>query len=344
MQKTTIEETAVSPKKQRTIPEYLGIVARGVCMGASDIVPGVSGGTMAFILGIYEELIDSIRTLGRPHFLEAVFKLRIKDILKILNWEFLLAVATGIFIAVVTLSHALETLLVDHPVYLWSFFFGLVLASVLVVTKRVKRWSPSLLIVLLIGAVGAYLMVGLVPVQTPNDWWFLIISGAVASCALILPGISGAFLLVLLGKYQYVLGSVNDLRAGLKTGDLSAAVPLILVTIGAVIGLVTFAQILGWLFKQHHDLTVSLLIGLMVGSLRKIWPWKLDLEWLRDAAGQFVLDSEGQRLAIKQANVLPDLSSSEALVQFGIAAVLMLAGIGAILLLERVAANLETTN
>ncbi len=340
MQKTTIEETAVSPKKQRTIPEYLGIVARGICMGAADIVPGVSGGTMAFILGIYEELIDAIRTLGRPHFLESVVKFRIKDMLKILNWEFLLAVTVGIFTAIITLSHALETLLVNQPVFLWSFFFGLVLASVFVVSKRVKRWSAQLVIALMLGAVGAYVLVGLVPVQTPNDWWFLIISGAVASCALILPGISGAFLLVLLGKYQYVLGSVNDLRAG----DLNAAVPLILVAIGAVVGLVSFAQILGWLFKQYHDLTVSLLIGLMVGSLRKIWPWKMDLDWLRDATGQFVLDSEGQRLVIQEANVWPNISSSEGLLQFGIAAVLMLAGIGAILLLERVAANLETTH
>jgi putative membrane protein len=340
MQKTTIEETAVSPKKQRSILEYLGLTARGVCMGAADIVPGVSGGTMAFILGIYEELIDAIRTLGRPHFLEAVFKFRIKDVLKILNWEFLLAVATGIFIAIITLSHALESLLVNQPVFLWSFFFGLVLASVLVVSKRVKRWSAQLVVALLLGAAGAYMLVGLVPVQTPNDWWFLIISGAVASCALILPGVSGAFLLVLLGKYQYVLGSVNDLRAG----DFAAAVPLILVAIGAVVGLVTFTQILGWLFKKYHDITVAVLIGLMVGSLRKIWPWKVDLDWLRDATGQFVLDSEGQKLAIEQANIWPDLSSSAAMTEFGIAAVLMLAGIGAILLLERVAANLETTN
>ena len=202
MQKTTMQETAVSTKKRRTIPQYLGIVARGICMGASDIVPGVSGGTMAFILGIYEELIDSIRTLGQPNFLQAVFKFRIKDIFQILNWEFLLSVAIGIFIAIITLSHALESLLINQPVYLWSFFFGLVLASVVVVSKRIKNWTPTLGGMLLLGAVAAYLLVGLVPVQTPNDWWFLIISGAVASCALILPGISGAFLLVLLGKYQ----------------------------------------------------------------------------------------------------------------------------------------------
>ena len=336
MQETTMQETAVSTKKRRTLSQYLGIVARGVCMGASDIVPGVSGGTMAFILGIYEELIDSIRTLGRPNFLQAVFRLRIKEIFQILNWEFLLSVLIGIFIAVVTLSHALETLLINQPVYLWSFFFGLVLASVLVVSKRIKNWTSSLIGMLLLGAVGAYLLVGLVPVQTPDAWWFLIISGAVASCALILPGISGAFLLVLLGKYQYVLGAVNDLRAG----DLNAAVPLIFVAIGAVIGLVTFAQILGWLFREYHDLTVALLIGLMVGSLRKIWPWKLDLAWLQDAAGNFVLNSEGQKIIVEQANVLPDFGSS----QFLIAVVLALVGIGVILLLENLATRLETTS
>ena len=336
MQKTTMQETAVSTKKRRTIPQYLGIVARGICMGASDIVPGVSGGTMAFILGIYEELIDSIRTLGQPNFLQAVFKFRIKDIFQILNWEFLLSVAIGIFIAIITLSHALESLLINQPVYLWSFFFGLVLASVVVVSKRIKNWTPTLGGMLLLGAVAAYLLVGLVPVQTPNDWWFLIISGAVASCALILPGISGAFLLVLLGKYQYVLGSVNDVRAG----DLNAAFPLVFVAIGAVLGLVTFAQILGWLFRRYHDLTVALLIGLMVGSLRKIWPWKVDLAWLRDAAGNFVLDSEGQKLVIEQANILPDFGSS----QFVIAIVLALVGIGVILILDYLAARLETAN
>ncbi|MEZ4592203.1 MAG: DUF368 domain-containing protein [Chloroflexota bacterium] len=338
MQKTTVQETAVPPKKRRTLPQYLGLVARGVCMGASDIVPGVSGGTMAFILGIYEELIDSIRTIGRPHFIQAILKFRIKDVFQILNWEFLLSIAIGILIAIITLSSALENLLLNQPVYLWSFFFGLVLASVLVVSKRVKQWNPSLFGMLLVGAVGAYLLVGLVPLQTPNDWWFLILSGAIASCALILPGISGAFLLVLLGKYQYVLGSVNDLRAG----DLNAAVPIIFVGIGAALGLISFAQFLGWLFKRYHDLTVAMLIGLMVGSLRKIWPWKLDLAWLQDAAGNFVLDSEGHRVVIEQANVLPNFGSSAGLTQFALAVVLALIGIGVILFIDRLAARMET--
>ena len=338
MQKSAMQETAVPPKKRRTLPQYLGIVARGVCMGASDIVPGVSGGTMAFILGIYEELIDSIRTIGRPHFLQAVLKFRLKEVFQTLNWEFLLSIAIGIMIAIITLSSALENLLLNQPVYLWSFFFGLVLASVLVVSKRVKGWNPTLFAVLLVGAASAYLMVGLVPIQTPNDWWFLLLSGAVASCALILPGVSGAFLLVLLGKYQYVLGSVNDLF----DGDLNAAVPIIFVGIGAVLGLVSFAQILSWLFKRYHDLTVALLIGLMVGSLRKIWPWKMDLDWLRDAAGNFVLDSEGHRLVIEQANVLPDFGSSSGFTQFAFAVALALLGIGVILFIDRLAARMET--
>lgn len=333
-----MEETAVPSKKQRTFLEYLGIVARGICMGASDIVPGVSGGTMAFILGIYEELVDSIRTIGRPNFLQVALKFRIKELFQILNWEFLLSVAIGILIAIVTLSSALETLLLNQPVYLWSFFFGLVLASVLVVSKRIKEWQPALFATLLIGAVGAYLIVGLVPVQTPDEWWFLLLSGAIASCALILPGVSGAFLLVLLGKYQYVLAAVNDLREG----DLAAAVPIIFVGIGAAIGLVTFAQFLSWLFKRYHDLTVALLIGLMVGSLRKIWPWKMDLDWLRDSLGNFVLDSNGHRLVIKQANVLPDLSGSTAITEFAIALVLALIGISAILFIDRLAAHMET--
>lgn len=340
MQNRTSQETAVSTKKRRTLPQYLSIVARGVCMGASDIVPGVSGGTMAFILGIYEELIDSIRTIGRPNFLQAAFKFRIKEASQILNWEFLLSVLIGILIAVVTLSHALENLLINQPVFLWSFFFGLVLASVLVVSKRVKQWQPSLVAVLLLGATVAYLLVGLVPVQTPNAWWFLIFSGAVASCALILPGISGAFLLVLLGKYQYVLGAFNDFRGG----DVAAAVPLIFVAIGTIIGLVSFSQVLSWLFHRYHDLTVALLIGLMVGSLRKIWLWKVDLAWLRDAAGNIVLDSSGHEKVIEQANVWPSLDSSTAVTEFGIALVLALIGIGVILFVDRLATRLEATD
>jgi putative membrane protein len=328
---TTPSSTEIRP--QRTLRDYVGLTLRGICMGASDIVPGVSGGTMAFILGIYEELIDSIRVIGQPNFIQAVLKLRFSEILQILNWKFLVAIGLGILIAIFTLARGLEWLLLNQPVYLWSFFFGLVLASVYTVSKRIPRWTPTLVAGMLVGTIAAFIIVGLVPTQTPNSWWFLIFSGALAICAMILPGISGAFILVLLGKYQYVLNAVNQ----------RDFLTLIFVAIGAVIGLVSFAQILGWLFNRYHDMTVAVLIGLMIGSLRKIWPWKLDVAWLQDAAGALVLDSHGERIVTEQNLVWPDLATSAGLTQFVIAVLLALLGLGLILLLDRLANRPQKT-
>jgi putative membrane protein len=313
---TTTEPT----RPQRNWKDFLGLTARGFCMGAADVVPGVSGGTMAFILGIYEELIQSIRMVGQPQFLQAVFRLRIKEIFQLLNWPFLTAVALGIFLAIISLAQSLEWLLENQPIMIWSFFFGLVLASVFVVSKRISRWTPPLAAAALIGAVGAYLLVGLVPAQTPETWWFLILSGAIAICAMILPGISGAFILVLLGKYQYVLSAVNQ----------RDFVTVALVGIGAVVGLVTFAQLLGWLFKRYHDLTIALLTGLMLGSLRKIWPWKIDLA--------FMTDRHGELVPILQQNILPPWSVNGAFnMEIVIGLALGLTGCAAVLLLERLA-------
>lgn len=286
-------------KPTRTLRDYFGLTLRGMAMGAADIVPGVSGGTMAFILGIYEELINSIKSLANPAFYRALRERRIRDALAVINFWFLLAVVGGIGIAVLTLAAGLEHLLTNQPILVWSFFFGLVLASVTAVSRRVKHWGAGSAVALVIGAVGAWLLVGLVPVQTPNDWWFLILSGAIAICAMILPGISGSFLLVLLGKYQYVLSAVNE-------RDLATVG---LVGFGAVIGIILFSQLLSWVFAHYHDVTIALLIGLMVGSLRKVWPWKEDLDWLRNAAGQFVLNSDGQQIVTVQKNVLPALAN-----------------------------------
>jgi putative membrane protein len=324
------ETTAVVPPRQFP-KDYIGLTLRGMAMGAADIVPGVSGGTMAFILGIYEELLHSIRTIGQPEFLRAVFRLRVKEVFQLLNWPFLTAVGLGIFISILTFSGVLEWLLVNQPIYIWSFFFGLVLASVFTVSTRVGRWTPAALLALALGAVAAYLIVGLVPAQTPNTWWFLLLSGALASCAMILPGISGAFILVILGKYQYVLSAVNQ-RDVVTIGLIAA---------GAAIGLVTFAQVLSWLFKRYHDLTVAVLIGLMVGSLRKLWPWKVDVEWLRDSTGNFVLDRHGDLLVIKQANVLPDFSTTAGWVETAVALLLALTAIAAVVMLDRLAGQKE---
>ena len=302
----------------RTLPQYLGVAARGFAMGSADVVPGVSGGTMAFILGIYEELIDSIRAIGRPEFVQSALKFRVMEALRIVNWKFLVALFVGIVAAVLTLAPWLEWLLENRPVALWSFFFGLVLASVIVVSQRVTRWTPLIWGTLIAGAVLAFIIVGLVPVETPTAWWFLMLSGAIAICAMILPGISGSFILVLLSKYAFFLNAVN-------TRDL---VSIALAGVGAVIGLVSFAQVLSWLFKRYHDLTVALLTGLMIGSLRKVWPWKEVL--------QFLVEEDGERIPLVENNVLPQLTVNGAFNMEILAALgLMVVGFAVVIVLER---------
>lgn len=314
-----LERGERSATRRRTLPEYLGLVARGFCMGAADVVPGVSGGTMAFILGIYEELIESIREFGQPPFLRAVTRLRIREVFTIINWKFLLAVLSGIGLAVLTLARVLEWLLENRPTLVWSFFFGLVLASVVAVARRVEKWRLPLWIALILGTVFAFVLVGLVPLQTPDAPWFLFLSGAVAICAMILPGISGAFILVLLGKYEYVLNAVN------RRDILDVA----WVGLGAAIGIVTFAQVLGWLFKRYHDVTVAVLTGFMLGSLRKVWPWKVDVA--------FMTGRHGEKIPTVQHNVLPDAVNGEVL--FAIA--LAVLGLGIVLALDWWASRME---
>ena len=287
--------------RRRTWQEYLGLAARGFVMGSADVVPGVSGGTMAFILGIYEELVMSIRAGARAPFWRALLKLDIRAALNAVNAPFLIAVLAGIAVAVLTLASGLEWLLENRPVMIWSFFFGLVLASIVTVRKRIRRWTPTLWAALLAGAVGAYFVVGAVPLQTPETAWFLFLSGMLAICAMILPGISGSFILVLVGKYQFVLAAVNQ-RDLFSLGILA---------IGAVVGIVTFAQVLAWLFKRYHDLTVALLIGLMAGSLRKIWPWKKTVAW--------IVDRHGEILPTVEQNYLPTAWSGELFLALGLA-------------------------
>lgn len=317
MHNTTERTDLPPPAPMRNLASYLSLLLRGFAMGASDVVPGVSGGTMALILGIYEELIDSIRNLTRSEFLKAVLRFRWRDALSMSNWQFLAAVGSGIVLAVFTLARGLEWILEHHPVLLWSFFFGLVLASVLIVSQRLSRFSWPLALTMTAAAAAAYWLVGLVPAQTPDTWWFVFLSGALAICAMILPGISGAFILVLLGKYEYLLSALNN-------GDL---LTIGLVMAGAVVGLVTFAQVIGWLFKRYHDLTIALLSGLMIGSLRKLWPWKIDLA--------FVPDSHGGQLPVFQKNVLPDLLVNGTLnAEVVLALVLALVGLACVLALN----------
>ena len=298
--------------KNRSFPDNIVLGVKGFCMGASDVVPGVSGGTMAFILGIYEELIDAIKSFDLKS-LQYLVTLKFRSLLDRISWQFLLSVGIGIFVAIFTLSRLLSWLLQNRPVFIWSFFLGLILASVLSVSRRVEAWRILTWVCLVGGTLGSYFLVGLVPVSTPDDYWFLFLCGAVAICAMILPGISGSYILVLLGKYRYVLDAVNH-RDFLVLG---------LVAVGACVGIIAFSRILGWLLKNYHDLMVATLTGLMIGSLRKVWPWKETLE--------SVVDSHGQMVPLVQSNILPGQWNGEVLA----ALFLMAAGLIVVLFLDR---------
>ncbi len=298
--------------KNRSFSDYIVLGVKGFCMGASDVVPGVSGGTMAFILGIYEELIDAIKSFDLKG-LQFLVTLKFRPLLDRISWQFLLTVGIGILAAIFSLSKLLSWLLQNRPVFIWSFFLGLILASVLSVSRRVEAWRILTWLCLVGGTLGSYFLVGLVPVATPNDYWFLFLCGAVAICAMILPGISGSYILVLLGKYQYVLDAVNH-RDFLVLG---------LVAAGACVGIIAFSRILGWLLKNYHDLMVATLTGLMIGSLRKVWPWKETLE--------SVVDSHGQMVPLVQSNILPGQWNVEVLAAIS----LMVAGLLAVLFLDR---------
>jgi putative membrane protein len=232
-------------------------------MGAADLVPGVSGGTMAFILGIYHHLLDALHAINL-RFVRLLLSLRWKEAFHSFPWQFLASLGLGIAIAIVTLSRPIHWALGEHPSLVWAFFFGLVLASVSVVRKRVSHWSPALVFLLVVAATLTFYFVGLLPLETPHTPLLVFLSGAIAICAMILPGISGAFILVLLGKYRYILGALISLDIFI----------LLIFGAGCVIGLLSFSRLLRWLIARFHDPTIAALIGIMIGSLRKVWPWQ----------------------------------------------------------------------
>lgn len=281
-------------------------------MGAADVVPGVSGGTIAFITGIYEELINSIKGIN----LKAVKLLltgRWLSFWKQINGNFLLAVFAGIAISVLSLAKVLEYLLEHQPVLIWSFFFGLVLASSYVVSRKVIRWRYPIIVALVAGIGIAFYITSVTPTTTTDASWFVIFSGGLASCAMILPGISGSFILLLLGKYSFALHAVNE----------RIILDLLLLGAGAVTGLILFANLLSWLLKKYHDITIAVLVGFMIGSLNKIWPWKETLK---------TIVVEGELKPLLEKNILPSVGNPGD--QFWMALLMAIAGIVLILIIE----------
>lgn len=251
------------------------------------MVPGVSGGTIAFISGIYEELIESIRRVDLTA-LRLLGRLRFGEFWRHVNGRFLLPVLLGIATAVFSLARLMTYLLTNHPVAVWSFFFGLIVASALLVARQVGKWNWRSAAALLAGIAVAWWITVASPAETPETWWFIMLSGAIAICAMILPGISGAFILLLLGKYQFILQAVGELNIPV----------LALFLAGAVAGIVSFSHLLSWLLRHWHDVTVATLMGFMIGSLNKVWPWKEVLETYTD--------SHGEIQPLVEANVWPE--------------------------------------
>ena len=295
---------------ERRIKDYAVLTLKGMAMGAADVVPGVSGGTIAFIAGIYDELINSIKSINM-HSLKLLFTGKIAAFWKAVNGNFLFALLLGIAISVFSLAKLITYLLLNEPVLVWSFFFGLVLASTWFVTKDIKGWNWKTVAGFVGGAVIAYYITVATPAETSTNLMFIFLCGAIAICAMILPGISGSFILVLLGKYFYVMEAV-------KTLDL---VVLGVFAFGAALGITSFSRVLSYALKNFRNITLSVLSGFLLGSLNNVWPWK-EVE---------KLVSDGHEVMIEH-NIAPNTEVAEAVV-------LMLIGFILVYVLEKISAK-----
>ena len=281
--------------KPKSPAEYLRLFFTGFAMGAADIVPGVSGGTMAFILGVYENLIHAIKSFNLDA-IRLLAQLKIRELLEYLSLRFLFALGLGLASAILLLSSFLSSTMddPDGKVHLFAFFFGLVLASILTIGFKVS-WSASAGAIFIVGAAAAFIIVNIVPAEADHSAPTLFVSGMIAITAMILPGISGSFMLLIMGQYDFVLTAVSS-------RDLP---PVIVVGLGAVLGIILFSRVLSHLLQHYYNLTVALLVGFMAGSLWKIYPWKNCLESDFDRHGDF-------RCLVEQ-NVAPNASTENVL-------------------------------
>jgi len=266
--------------------DYLILFLKGIGMGAADVIPGVSGGTIAFISGIYEELINSIKSITFAT-LKLLISGKIGAFFNAVNGWFLLSVFGGVAVSIFSLAQLMKWLLTTHPVPVWSFFFGLILVSSVFIIRSSDQFGVKGWLAFVIGIILSFFITSVSPVNTPEALWFVFLAGSIGICAMILPGISGAFILLLLGKYLFIMTAVTELN-----------LPVILVFIaGAATGLIMFSKFLSWLLKYYHTVTIALLAGFMIGSLNKVWPWKIVETWTSG--------SHGEMVALTERNVLP---------------------------------------
>lgn len=320
MEKMNLKQAIMSSPGPDSLREILVLAIKGFCMGVADVIPGVSGGTIALIAGIYQKLLAAIKSVDIVFF-KKLFIFDIKGAVAEVHIRFLAILFSGIAVAIISLSRLMNFLLKNHPEPTFSLFYGLIAASIFVVGKQVK-WKTPEYISITFGIIAAYLIVGLIPVSTPNELWFIFFSGVIGICAMILPGISGAFILLILGKYEFITGT---LKAPFSLNEITGISNLIIIAVfclGCATGLAGFSRFLNWLLSRWHSITLAFLTGLMAGSMRKIWPWK----------GEAVVEIiRGKEHIVSQPNAFPEsLGLSFALCLF-----LMILGIAVIIMLDR---------
>ena len=304
------------------------VFLKGMAMGAADVVPGVSGGTMAFITNIYEKLIESLNNIDLTA-IKLLFTGKIKSLIDRINGFFLLTLLVGVLSAVLTLAKLVEYLLEHHPIFVWSFFMGLIMASAWIVGRRIKEWNYSILFWVILGGLTAYFITEFGIIEMPDTGFYIFIAGVISIIAMILPGISGSFLLVIMNKYELIISAMSSISELIKSGipalfkgDWNAlqsaysnadVLLLIFFYTGTLTGLLTFAKILNWLFRKFHDITIAVLTGFLIGSLNKVWPWKITVSYYEDR--------HGEMKPLDQNNVLPQSFDADVFYSIGLIAV-----------------------
>lgn len=297
----------------RSIKDYAFLSLKGVAMGAANVIPGVSGGTIALITGIFEELINSIKSFNLTA-IKLLFTGKIKEFTRHINLGFLIAVFLGVGVSIISIARLFDYLFDNHPIYIWAFFFGLILASIYSVAKTISKVTIVVVFTFIIGGAIAITITFLTPATENSETWYLFMCGVIAACSMILPGLSGSFILILLGNYQLVMiDAVNKL-------DIKTLAPVV---IGAGVGLLGFSHVLAWVFKKFKDQTISLLSGFILGSLPILWPWKEE-----------IIEIFGEKSKVVGYDwQIPTAFNTETLFAIG----LMIVGIISISLLEKVA-------
>lgn len=312
--------------------DTVSTIIKGMAMGTAEVIPGVSGGTIAFITGIYEKLLNTIKAFG-PGLLPVYKASGVQGVWSEINGPFLVRLLGGMVLGIVFGVFAISYLLENYPPAVWAFFFGLIIASAIYIGRQITRWGAGEIGLMILGAVVAYGITTIVPAQGSESLLFVFFSGAIAISALILPGISGSFILLIMGMYSFII--TDTLKPVLKTLAPDKLLIMVVFALGCLTGLMTVSRLLSWTFKHYRNLTLATLTGFMLGSLNKIWPWRNAIDWLRDKGGAIIFGDDGitPKKILIEKNVWPGNYEGDALVLAVV--VLLIVGFLSVFLLER---------